>query len=325
MIFKNYKGIFIILILLILIPFISGSFQTSGGGYNLIVGGKSSSVIQTNNESSILIITPQEESAFQGSDGEGNTLLIGDYFSKKRINVNSLPTIPTLLIPTNATSTITRQPNFTWTSTDNDGDTIYYTVLIDDNSEFTSPERSDNQTKDSYVPTAPLKVDTDYYWKVRATDQITETTSFSPMYIVTIDSVIIISINGTKSINFGTKLPGYTDDTTDDNPLPLLVQNDGNCFLNLTVNASRPLWASQGLNTQYLRYKAGVNESGSYGNSQTSWTNMLSTDALFVDLLNYANATDTARLECSIEVPSDETPGDKNTDITFTAILGDHS
>lgn len=326
--FKNYNIILIVFLSLALIPLISASFQTDGGGYTLVIGGKSSSIIQTNNDSNALIIAPQEESSFYSS-GEGNILIIGTYFTERKAGaaVNSPPTIPTLSSPSNDSSTTTRQPNFTWDpSTDPDSDPIYYDILIDDSIDFTSPIRSDNKTTTSFSPTSTLNVDTIYYWKVRSNDQKDGGLSgFSPMWVITIDSYVSISINGTAKISFGSKLPGESDNTTDDNPPPLLIQNNGNSFVNITVNATNSLWSSQGLNTQYFRYKAGVNESGSFSVSQSSWANMLSTAALFVDMLNYINETDNARYEALITVPPDETPGDKGAGILFTASLGDHA
>ena len=77
-----------------------------------------------------------------------------------------------------------------------------------------------------------------------------------------------------NTISFGSLEWNATNDTIDDNPLPFLLQNDGNCMLNVSINAT-DLWTSVSNPTDYFKYKID-NKSGEDGSfdwvqSKTSW------------------------------------------------------
>lgn len=238
--------------------------------------------------------------------------------------LNSPPHIPILNSPTANSTTTTRKPTFTWTGADNDTETIYYDVLVDDSSEFTSPVTSYNQTAISFTPSSVLKADTVYYWKVRANDD-TNVSSYSEVWNITVASYVSI-LMPTSSSNYGSKSIGDSDDTTDGTPAPMQIENDGNVFLNVTVYGVEALFNRVGLGNSNFRIKArNSTEVPSYDEiaSQTDFFNVPVTAAAVVDMINYTNATDLVNIDTEVTVPLDEPDGARGSNLIFTASLGE--
>jgi hypothetical protein len=82
------------------------------------------------------------------------------------VGSGSPPPIPTLLTPANASNTTVRRPVFDWS--DSSGATSY-TIQVDNNSDYSSPEISQTPAVSTFTPTADLALGT-YYWRVRATN-----------------------------------------------------------------------------------------------------------------------------------------------------------
>ena len=131
-------------------------------------------------------------------------------------------------------------------------------------------------------------------------------------------------VNG--GINFGSLAIGDEENTTDDNPGPLTVENRGNVNVNISIYAQDTLWerAYAGFNSSYFQFKAGnSSESNSFDwlNSIIDWTyiqnqsNKITTFAV----LNYSDPNDLAELEINVSVPLDEPPGEKGSIIVFEA------
>lgn len=74
---------------------------------------------------------------------------------------------PTLITPTNSANSVSTTPTFTWSSSTQ---AVTYTLQIDDNADFSSPEHEITTTDTSYdLPgTQPLNEATPYYWRVIA-------------------------------------------------------------------------------------------------------------------------------------------------------------
>jgi Bacterial Ig-like domain len=71
---------------------------------------------------------------------------------------------PVLLAPTNGSFINNATPQFGWNSVD---EAATYRIEIDNNSNFSSPERASNQAGTTYTP-SPALGDGKYYWRVRA-------------------------------------------------------------------------------------------------------------------------------------------------------------
>ena len=146
-----------------------------------------------------------------------------------------------------------------------------------------------------------------------------------------------VNVTGTLSItltsatvDFGNQALGTTDDSTDDNPTPFVIENDGNRLADVTVytNASLFSGTGSGNNSNTFQFQAdNSTEAGSFawGTSQTTWeTFAIGVGAAenVIQDLKFQNPTDTAEVEVQIQIPSDEPLGQKQSTVTFVAALG---
>lgn len=142
---------------------------------------------------------------------------------------------------------------------------------------------------------------------------------------VNVTAVVAISLP-VNSVDFGTLFQGASESTTDDSPAPLLIQNDGGVDVNISASGT-PLFSGTGGgdNTASFQYKARVNpsETGSFntGSSVMSFTNV-TTSVLtgFINQLKYGDSADSAYIDLQVKIPMDESLGQKNATLTFTAI-----
>ncbi|MFO7872219.1 MAG: hypothetical protein R6U26_01090 [Candidatus Undinarchaeales archaeon] len=133
----------------------------------------------------------------------------------------------------------------------------------------------------------------------------------------------------TSSVNFGQITPGATNDTTDDNPAPFVIQNDGNVIVNVSIErdpSSTPMFngTGGGDNTASFQFKAdNTTEANSFNweTSTTSWTNVPGTTTTnFLNELGHQKQKDSAEVDLLINVPEDEPAGVKSESLIFTAM-----
>ena len=249
----------------------------------------------------------------------------------RQFRENDEPAKVVLTSPADGTHTTDRTPTFTWeVPSDADSDTLNYTINItcfgtcmsDDNRLVT-----DIMTT-SYTPTTELKYfgdDNSYYnWSVRAGDGY-EFGSWSNVWKLTIDTdVSITMLNDT--IEFGeNRIPGYKDNTTDNDPYPFSLRNIGNCVININITSSDLLWDSAAQPSDYFNYSVNwlPGEEGAFNwtESQTAQANMpeVGQNVTFIDSLNYTAGNSSAEIELYIQVPPAEPPGTKASLIIFTS------
>jgi len=237
--------------------------------------------------------------------------------------INLPPYNVTLYKPDNSAVIYERKPLFQWYNTsDPENDSFYYRIVVSNSSSFDYLLVNDTNISlggiVNYTPAEPLPTDVWIYWKVLACDNYSCSTS--EIWNFTIQSIIMISMP-VKQVDFGTMKPGQEENTTDNNPLPLLVQNDGNLLVDVQINGT-DLWETVSNPTPYYQYKIGVNESDSFdeANSTMQWRDMPTMLAI-VDIasLNYEDWHDNAEIELKIKVPDDEPAGVKNSTILVSA------
>jgi len=239
---------------------------------------------------------------------------------------NSLPNV-TLLSPENGNITTNRTPVFSWSGSDDDGDSLTYEMNITLTALSTCSEQSRHITSissTSHIPTSELRciIDNgDYYnWTVRATDGNFGPWA-SPTRNISIQSLVSVSLPN-STVEFGSIADLQTNDTSDNSPRPFLIQNDGNVPLNVTINASN-LWVTQTNPSTSYQFKTANNtlENGSFNWAQsiTTYTNMPISPTLCVARLNYTDATDTAEIDINITVPTDEGAGLKRSYVSYVA------
>ncbi|RMF55629.1 hypothetical protein D6745_01380 [Candidatus Woesearchaeota archaeon] len=258
--------------------------------------------------------------ALNVSDGTNYTLSLN---SSNLTIANTPPSNVTLIFPNNGNDTLLdRTPTFNWSAaTDPDNDVINYTLNV------TCPTCSaeinvvvSNDT--NYTPSIELDLDKVYYWNVTTNDG-TDSGGTSETWNFTILSTSIIMVNG--SVNFSNMQLLEYDNTSDDNPPPFVVENNGNVLVNVTVYAQSSLWDTVGLNTTYFMAKADNHtaELGSfrYDLSQTTYTPIqnVTYKERYISYLNYSDSNDLAELDIAVQVPDAEPAGNKSSVLVFEA------
>jgi len=253
--------------------------------------------------------------------------------------LNTPPVAPVLDSPNDGSSTTDRTPQFSWTSGgDDDLDSLTYELNLtcfnvagggctskgSDNRHVTSISGT------TYTIIGDLKYlyDSNYFynWSVRANDS-EDFSLWSSSRGINISALIEISLPN-SSVEFGQINFQGSNDTTDDSPSPFVIQNDGNSFVNVTVEATS-LWNTVVNPTEYYEFKADnvSSENGAFNwlGSITAFTSVPLTGSaqLFLAELNYTNVTDSAEIDISIAVPPNEGSDVRSSVVTFTANLGE--
>ncbi len=121
-------------------------------------------------------------------------------------------------------------------------------------------------------------------------------------------------------VNFSNMYPNDVDDTTDNNPPPFKVRNDGSVYVDITIEATNLFNGTGAQNpSQYYQFKIQSNNDGP--GSVSAWTNISIAGVPIpaIDALNFQNGNDTAQIEIKLQIPPDEPAGSKTSVITFTA------
>ena len=118
---------------------------------------------------------------FEGLLGSGRLNINNSLIALQDMLYTAPPGIPTLSSPSNGSTIGDAKPTFDWA--DND-ETSSYTILVDNNSNFSSPEINEVTTESEYTAVSNLAEGT-YYWKVLATNNI-GSSSYTSSWNVTI-------------------------------------------------------------------------------------------------------------------------------------------
>jgi len=247
---------------------------------------------------------------------------------------NAKPPVPTLDSPDDDNHTFDRTPEFSWnTATDDDGDSVTYQLNITAKCSSSSCDSTDNNLENttslSYTLTESQKLKNlyeagdyqdNYTWKVITYDGYEWATSYSSTRTIFIDSQVILSlINDTT--NFGTMALNENNETTDDSPNPLLLQNDGNCFVDVNLSSPDLLWDSIPYPSNYFLYKIDKYSSWNSFNwtgSQTVWAQVPVTNTTTISQLNYTTGNNRSEIDINLTVPPSEPPNQKSSVLTFT-------
>jgi len=234
---------------------------------------------------------------------------------------NTPPPQVTLLLPTDGNDTlINRKPFFNWTdSIDIDGDSVNYTINITNNG--TCPNIFDTGINVSnYTPNIDLCVDLVYYWNIMPFDG-EDNGTLSETWNFTIMSYIDINLTR-NATDFESMLPLTSDDTSDGSPLPLIVENTGNVFADITFNGTWIFSATSpgGTDYQFAADNATEPNSFNWSASQTTYANVDESAQNYIFELNYSDAADEAELEINLTIPQNETPGTKQSTIILTGV-----
>ena len=229
----------------------------------------------------------------------------------RNFSINNIPQIPVPVSPASEAVLTSRTPAFIWNASSNEEGAVYYNLLADNDSDFSSPEINATTTNTSYAPASDLYFD-DYFWKVNANDTI-YVSNFSEIRNFTIIKNIAC-ILPSDTVNFGQISLHETKNTTGN--IPITVENSGNLQLNISINATS-LWQNFPSPTRYYQYRIGPNGSGAFEWAlNDSWYNISNETIVSIAGLKYYDSNDTARIDIQVEAPEGEGAGNKSSIIS---------
>jgi hypothetical protein len=254
----------------------------------------------------------------------------------RTVRINSLPTV-TLTSPEDGYLSTNRTPTFEWTSFDADGDSLTYEINI---TAYTTSGNNHKSGDDRYVgsltslnytPTTDLKYlyDNGYYykWQVRAFDGAYGL--WSDTRNINISAIVSLNLLN-RSVDFGFKNISYNlvyeDNTTDNSPNPVLIENDGNSKSNISISSTKLFLSRPTASTNYqfkVDNATGFEGAFNWLVSLFDWTNMpITGSAIAINELNYSGKN-RAEVDLAVRVPTDEPAGERRANITFTASLAE--
>ncbi|MFH1151871.1 MAG: hypothetical protein V1788_01970, partial [Nanoarchaeota archaeon] len=260
----------------------------------------------------------------------------GEWVNSSNLTLGNTPPTVVLVSPADNDFTTNRTPLFTWDGNDDDGDLLTYYLNITcyhtdggGCSTYGNDNRFISTSQENYVPIDYLKYlqDTSYYynWTVLASDGFANSSWATPRRINIQGSLDIVLINDT--INFGNLTMDESKNTTTNSPYPFSLQNNGNCFANISINATQ-LWNTMASNSDYYKFKAD-NISGEEGafdwlKSLTSWNQMpLTGQSVAIVALNFSDSKNSVEVDLLVTVPNQEPWGDRESTVSFEAKLGE--
>lgn len=270
-------------------------------------------------------------------------------------NPNSPPNNVTLYEPFNGNATLfNRTITFQWlNTTDPDGGTLTYNIQIKqcgttdpstcnpDNIDFTTFTQegeinvgsiTEGTNITEYISMVEVAADRNYTWRVRAHDG-TDYGGWSENWTFYVPSTVMFTLFD-ENMSFGSMNPNEVNDTTDNDPYPFRVRNDGNVLtdFNITVDTAEDwLWDRYTAASQYFQYS--IDNATAYStyaeeNASFNWSDSATTPAWFdipetntsanIRQLNYSDIMDEAEIDVRIQVPSDEPAGDKGSTARIT-------
>jgi len=239
---------------------------------------------------------------------------------------NSPPPAVTLITPIANNETTNRTVAFNWSSvTDIDGDTVKYELIVQCNNGCSADNKAVNDTETNRTLGEFQYLGDENYnytWYIRTWDT-DNAGSVSELRNYTIHSLISITfINNV--VDFGTSLAlGASDNTTDNSPLPLSIENDGNVLINISLYALSDLWIEKPSPTDHYQFKVDNYsiKTGSFNASESvvTFTNIPISAVQAVGYLNYTLTNNSVEIDINITVPAGEPAGTKNSTLVFTA------
>ncbi|MBI2045189.1 hypothetical protein HYT23_03960 [Candidatus Pacearchaeota archaeon] len=262
----------------------------------------------------------------------GMKLFDGEFFSNftnsSELTILNTPPVVNLVFPADGNITTNRTPTFFWNATDDDNDGLTYELNISCYPGCSSDNRfiqvliNTNHTLQNKLQ---FLSDNNFYynWTVRANDgEIFG--SFAKERRIFIQALLTISLIN-DSVNFGQLANNESKNTTLGNPGPLVIQNDGNSFLNISVNVTSLFDSALSPTNNYQLKIGNSTEHGAFEwlNSLTNWFNAPIITTMAIVNLNPSDEKDTSRIDLRVRVPEDETAGNKSSTIIFTSTLAE--
>ncbi len=241
---------------------------------------------------------------------------------------NSLPTV-VLVSPANNETTTNRTPQFVWDGNDAEGDSMIFDlnitcIVCSADNRYVTGLAAENYTPPNYLK---YLYDNGFYynWSVRVSDDNGVTwSSWTAPWRLNIQALISINLIN-RTVDFGNMIAFDIDNTTDNNPYPFVIENNGTVRINVSMNAS-DLFYNYPNPTSFFQFK--ISESAETGSldlarSAVNWRTLptYSSPEIVIVSFNWSDVRDTAEIDLLVEIPIDEPPGTKNSLITFLGSL----
>lgn len=258
------------------------------------------------------------------SEGNNGTNAHVSNYSDYRLNVcctltDSPPATPILDYPADGnTSVFERIVNLNWTVFEANGDPVTFNVSLN-TSGSCAVEHQETGITDNNFTTNELCVDQNYNWSVQACDK-DGCSAWAVPFNFTIASVLSLTFLQNTS-TFAASIPGDTNDTDAGPGQPMRIENDGNVMVNVSLNATGPLFNNAGLGSSNFQFRTVVNESGSFDSGQPTYTNIEAALTSAYVNLNYQDVNDDGLIHYRVTVPADEPPGVRSTTILARATI----
>ncbi|HQO09535.1 MAG TPA: hypothetical protein PLK90_05095 [Clostridiales bacterium] len=182
-------------------PTLDWSDASGATSYTLLVGNSDFSVIEIDTTVTLSTFTPATNLAAGGHYWKvlaNNKFGSSSYSARWYFILGNVPAVPTLSSPADVSSTTDLTPTFDWA--DVSGATSY-TIIVDNNSDFSSPEITQSPTASTYTPGTDLAAAT-YYWKVLATNNF-GSSAYSSAWNVRLYILPAVPANVTTSVVSG--------------------------------------------------------------------------------------------------------------------------
>jgi len=150
-------------------PSFDWSDATDATGYEILIDNNSdysSPTISTSTTTSDYTATTLALGTYYWKVRGTNATGAGSYSASWSFTIGTVPAVPVHALPANGSYTSDLTPTFDWN--DVSGATSY-TILVDNNSDFSSPEITNSPAVSTYTPGTNMTIGT-YYWKVLATN-----------------------------------------------------------------------------------------------------------------------------------------------------------
>jgi hypothetical protein len=244
-------------------------------------------------------------------------------FSNNLTIRNKAPGTPTLIKPNNGNNTNTNLTViFTWSNvTDADGDPFTYQLNL--TSKLCADQLFTGISSATYTINNLRTRDVcGYYnWSVRGYDG-TDFGTYSSVFNFSILPYVNIYLIQNIS-NFGNMVLFENNDTSDDNPLPFVVESGSNVLVNVNIRALDELWDRSGLGNNSFRFKIDVTtepNSFNFTGSQTTYIPVKATAVFGVRQLKYVGSNDTAEIDFNVTVPDAEPAGRKSSNVIVEGV-----
>ncbi len=219
-------------------PSFDWSDATDATGYEILIDNNSdfsSPTISTTSATSDYTATTLALGTYYWKVRGTNVTGAGPYSAAWSYTIGSAPSVPVLATPANGSYTSDLTPTFDWNDVTG---AISYTILVDNNSDFSSPEITNSPTVSTYTPAANLTIGT-YYWKVLATNSYGSST-YSGSWSVSLGSppsapALVSPANGSTVTDF---TPAFDwNDVSGAESYTILVDNNSD-FSSPEINQS---------------------------------------------------------------------------------------